>query len=154
MVFVSRQHSLVVMRTKHLRWLGLRSLKEVSAGNVMLKDNLQLCYTQPFQWKRLFKTDQEVTIQNNKPAELCGEYVRVRAASRQHRRLSRVQLAKRLRTTGPTARPFRVSHAIRQFEPLVVGGGRSGGLEHQVQTPNSRVDFFTGFSGSTTVVEM
>lgn len=74
-MFVSSQHSLVVVRTKHLRWLGLRSLKEVSAGKVMLKDNLQLCYTQPFQWTRLFKSaDQVVTIRNNKPSELCGEY--------------------------------------------------------------------------------
>ncbi|XP_029698332.1 melanoma receptor tyrosine-protein kinase-like [Takifugu rubripes] len=68
------QHSLVVVRTKHLRWLGLRSLKEVSAGKVMLKDNLQLCYTQPFQWKRLFRSGQQnFTISNNRPPELCEQ---------------------------------------------------------------------------------
>lgn len=121
---------MVVIRTKHLRWLGLRSLEEVSAGNVMVKDNPQLCYTQPFHWKRLFKSTEQVDrIYNNKPAELCGEYVRARVAPRQqHRRLSRVQLAKQLRTTGPGENeqhlvvtvelPYRVSRA-RQFEPLV-----------------------------------
>uniref|UniRef100_A0A674MIX0 Receptor protein-tyrosine kinase n=1 Tax=Takifugu rubripes TaxID=31033 RepID=A0A674MIX0_TAKRU len=68
------RHSLVVVRTKHLRWLGLRSLKEVSAGKVMLKDNLQLCYTQPFQWKRLFRSGQQnFTISNNRPPELCAK---------------------------------------------------------------------------------
>lgn len=95
---VSSQHSLVVVRTKHLRWLGLRSLKEVSAGKVMLKDNLQLCYTQPFQWRRLFRSDQQnATISNNRPAELCGEYVLVsepRHGSSTSACMSRIQLAK------------------------------------------------------------
>lgn len=60
----------------HLRWLGLRSLKEVSAGKVLLKDNPQLCYTQPFQWTRLFRSaDQAATIRNNKAAEECGKLV-------------------------------------------------------------------------------
>lgn len=104
-MFVSSQHSLVVVRTKHLRWLGLHSLKEVSAGKVMLKDNLQLCYTQPFQWTRLFKSaDQMVTIRNNKPSEICGEYVLVsesRPGSSISACFSRIQLAKQLRLTCP-----------------------------------------------------
>uniref|UniRef100_A0A674MHP6 Receptor protein-tyrosine kinase n=1 Tax=Takifugu rubripes TaxID=31033 RepID=A0A674MHP6_TAKRU len=71
-----RTTRVISLQTKHLRWLGLRSLKEVSAGKVMLKDNLQLCYTQPFQWKRLFRSGQQnFTISNNRPPELCGEYV-------------------------------------------------------------------------------
>lgn len=69
------QHSLVVVRTKHLHWLGLRSLKEVSAGKVVLKDNPQLCYTQPFEWTRLFKSAHQIaTIHNNKPSDICGEF--------------------------------------------------------------------------------
>uniref|UniRef100_A0A8C9XH91 Receptor protein-tyrosine kinase n=1 Tax=Sander lucioperca TaxID=283035 RepID=A0A8C9XH91_SANLU len=56
-------HSLAVVQAKHLRWLGLRSLKEVSAGLVILKDNSELCYTQPDQWTRLFRSrDQTVSI--------------------------------------------------------------------------------------------
>lgn len=66
-------HSLAVVRTKHLRWLGLRSLNEVSAGKVMLKDNPQLCYTQSDQWTRLFRSrDQVISLRNNAPAEYCG----------------------------------------------------------------------------------
>lgn len=75
-MFHLSQHSLVVVMATHLRWLGLRSLKEVSAGKVLLKDNPQLCYTQPFQWTRLFRSaDQAATIRNNKAAEECGKLV-------------------------------------------------------------------------------
>uniref|UniRef100_A0A3B4UWL8 Receptor protein-tyrosine kinase n=1 Tax=Seriola dumerili TaxID=41447 RepID=A0A3B4UWL8_SERDU len=65
-------HSLAVVRAKHLRWLGLRSLKEVSAGKVMLKDNPQLCYAQREQWLRLFRsTDQTIKQQNRTCDEQC-----------------------------------------------------------------------------------
>lgn len=70
---ISSQHSLAVVRVKSLRWLGLRSLKEVSAGRVMLKDNSQLCYTGPARWHRLFKSDDQViTVRNNAAPEDCG----------------------------------------------------------------------------------
>uniref|UniRef100_A0A671Y6K6 Receptor protein-tyrosine kinase n=1 Tax=Sparus aurata TaxID=8175 RepID=A0A671Y6K6_SPAAU len=68
------QHSLAVVRVKSLRWLGLRSLKEVSAGRVMLKDNSQLCYTGPARWHRLFKSDDQViTVRNNAAPEDCEQ---------------------------------------------------------------------------------
>ncbi|KAL7373850.1 hypothetical protein ABVT39_015874 [Epinephelus coioides] len=68
------QHSLAVVRAKHLRWLGLRSLKEVSAGRVMMKDNSQLCYTGPDQWTRLFRSnDQTTSMRNNAPPEVCEQ---------------------------------------------------------------------------------
>uniref|UniRef100_A0A4W6CT20 Receptor protein-tyrosine kinase n=1 Tax=Lates calcarifer TaxID=8187 RepID=A0A4W6CT20_LATCA len=60
-------HSLVVVKTKHLRWLGLRSLKEVSAGKVMLKDNPELCYTQHDLWTRLFRSSDQVIIMRGNP---------------------------------------------------------------------------------------
>lgn len=73
--FLSSQHSLAVVKAQHLRWLGLRSLKEVSAGRVMMKDNTQLCYTRPDQWTRLFRSsDQTVVLRNNAEADLCGEF--------------------------------------------------------------------------------
>lgn len=75
-MFLVSQHSLVVAMARHLHWLGLRSLKEVSAGKIMLKDNPELCYTQPFQWTHLFRSaDQTATIRNNKPADICGKFV-------------------------------------------------------------------------------
>ncbi|KAE8279576.1 Melanoma receptor tyrosine-protein kinase [Larimichthys crocea] len=67
-------HSLAVVGAKNLRWLGLRSLKEVSAGRVMMKDNSQLCYTRPDQWTRLFRSsDQAIILRNNAPPDVCKQ---------------------------------------------------------------------------------
>ncbi|XP_028289789.1 melanoma receptor tyrosine-protein kinase-like isoform X2 [Gouania willdenowi] len=49
-------HSLVVVQLRNLLWLGLHSLKEVSAGKVLMKNNPQLCYTRPTQWDPLFRS--------------------------------------------------------------------------------------------------
>uniref|UniRef100_A0A3Q2V9B4 receptor protein-tyrosine kinase n=1 Tax=Haplochromis burtoni TaxID=8153 RepID=A0A3Q2V9B4_HAPBU len=55
--------SLAVVSLKHLRWLGLRSLKEVSAGVVAVKKNPELCYVWKDQWAHLFRsTDQTIKI--------------------------------------------------------------------------------------------
>uniref|UniRef100_UPI0037E8D14B melanoma receptor tyrosine-protein kinase-like isoform X2 n=1 Tax=Semicossyphus pulcher TaxID=241346 RepID=UPI0037E8D14B len=68
------QHSLAVVRTRHLRWLGLRSLREVSAGRVMMRENSQLCYIRPDQWTRLFKSsDQTISMRNNAPPDVCEQ---------------------------------------------------------------------------------
>ncbi|XP_029002381.1 melanoma receptor tyrosine-protein kinase-like [Betta splendens] len=66
--------SLVVVKAEHLRWLGLRSLKEISAGKVMLRDNTQLCYNRPEQWTHLFKSSlQSMSAFNNAPPETCEQ---------------------------------------------------------------------------------
>uniref|UniRef100_A0A3B5ARF5 Receptor protein-tyrosine kinase n=1 Tax=Stegastes partitus TaxID=144197 RepID=A0A3B5ARF5_9TELE len=68
------QYSLVLVKLKNLRWLGLRSLKEISAGKVVLKDNLQLCYTGRDQWTRVFRSsDQNVKQQNRTCDQQCTE---------------------------------------------------------------------------------
>ncbi|XP_054621745.1 melanoma receptor tyrosine-protein kinase-like isoform X3 [Dunckerocampus dactyliophorus] len=68
------QHSLAVVRVQNLHWLGLRSLKEVSAGRVALKDNPQLCYTRNDQWARLFRSsDQIITVRNVASSQLCQQ---------------------------------------------------------------------------------
>ncbi|KAM9337473.1 melanoma receptor tyrosine-protein kinase-like [Symphorus nematophorus] len=65
-------HSLAVVRANHLHSLGLRSLKEVSAGRVVLKDNSELCYTGPVKWSRLFRSsDQVFNTRNNAPSDVC-----------------------------------------------------------------------------------
>uniref|UniRef100_A0AAX7U050 Receptor protein-tyrosine kinase n=1 Tax=Astatotilapia calliptera TaxID=8154 RepID=A0AAX7U050_ASTCA len=66
--------SLAVVSLKHLRWLGLRSLKEVSAGVVAVKNNPELCYVWKDQWAHLFRsTDQTISLLNNSPPDVCGE---------------------------------------------------------------------------------
>ncbi|XP_030612275.1 melanoma receptor tyrosine-protein kinase-like isoform X2 [Archocentrus centrarchus] len=68
------KYSFAVVHLTHLKWLGLRSLKEVSAGMVTLKNNPELCYVRADQWRnRLFKsTDQTITLINNSPPEACA----------------------------------------------------------------------------------
>ncbi|XP_062844135.1 epidermal growth factor receptor [Trichomycterus rosablanca] len=39
--------------------LGLRSLREISDGDVAITHNFKLCYTKPEHWKRLFKSDRQ-----------------------------------------------------------------------------------------------
>lgn len=65
----------MVVNAGHLRWLGLRSLREVSAGKVLIRKNPQLCYLQQQQpWPHLFRSSsQEVKIANNGPLEVCGQ---------------------------------------------------------------------------------
>lgn len=64
----------MVVNAGHLHWLGLHSLREVSAGKVLIKNNPQLCYLQQQQWPRLFRSNsQEVKMTNNGPPEVCGQ---------------------------------------------------------------------------------
>uniref|UniRef100_A0A4W5QUK4 receptor protein-tyrosine kinase n=1 Tax=Hucho hucho TaxID=62062 RepID=A0A4W5QUK4_9TELE len=44
--------------------LGLRSLKEISDGDVVITKNSNLCYTKKRHWKKLFKSDRQ-TIHDN-----------------------------------------------------------------------------------------
>ncbi|XP_034775293.1 receptor tyrosine-protein kinase erbB-2-like [Acipenser ruthenus] len=52
--------------------LGLRSLKEISGGLVLIHQNPRLCYTPTILWETIFKNRQPEVIQSaNKAAELC-----------------------------------------------------------------------------------
>uniref|UniRef100_A0A667YMV4 Receptor protein-tyrosine kinase n=1 Tax=Myripristis murdjan TaxID=586833 RepID=A0A667YMV4_9TELE len=57
-------YSLIALKLPRLRWLGLRSLQEVSAGRVMVRDNPELCFARPDAWSRLFKSDGQNARQN------------------------------------------------------------------------------------------
>lgn len=53
--------------------LGLRSLKEISDGDVIIMENKKLCYTSKNHWKKLFKlAGQSATIEKNGDAATCG----------------------------------------------------------------------------------
>ena len=67
------EYSLVVIRAPYLRWLGLRSLREISAGKVIIKQNPVLCYTRPDQWARLLHASGRALIQDNSDPNTCGE---------------------------------------------------------------------------------
>uniref|UniRef100_A0A8C7SFT8 Receptor protein-tyrosine kinase n=1 Tax=Oncorhynchus mykiss TaxID=8022 RepID=A0A8C7SFT8_ONCMY len=53
--------------------LGLRSLKEISDGDVVITRNSNLCYTKKRHWKQLFKSDrQTIQLESNAHAAACG----------------------------------------------------------------------------------
>lgn len=64
--------------------LGLRSLKEISDGDVIISGNRNLCYADTINWRKLFGTaSQKTKIQNNKDGRDCSEWRSVlRAFSR------------------------------------------------------------------------
>uniref|UniRef100_A0A8C7UHG7 Receptor protein-tyrosine kinase n=1 Tax=Oncorhynchus mykiss TaxID=8022 RepID=A0A8C7UHG7_ONCMY len=53
--------------------LGLRNLKEISDGDVVIAKNPNLCYTKNHHWKQLFKSNtQTARLENNADAADCG----------------------------------------------------------------------------------
>ncbi|XP_027860188.1 melanoma receptor tyrosine-protein kinase isoform X2 [Xiphophorus couchianus] len=69
----SRGFSFVVVQVSHLQWLGLRSLKEVSAGNVILKNTPQLRYASTINWRRLFRSeDQSIEYDARTENQTCN----------------------------------------------------------------------------------
>lgn len=69
----SGQYSLAVVNLK-IQSLGLRSLKEISDGDVAIMKNKNLCYADTMDWHRLFATPSQKTkiIQNRNKNE-CGK---------------------------------------------------------------------------------
>lgn len=65
--------SLLVLKQHGLLSLQLQSLREISAGNIHIAENSQLCYYNTVNWTRLFRaTNQKVLIRNNRgPQECC-----------------------------------------------------------------------------------
>ncbi|CAM4595889.1 unnamed protein product [Leuciscus chuanchicus] len=64
--------SLAVTQTK-ITHIGLRSLREISDGDVHISTNKNLCYTSPDQWERLFKSEfQTAKISGNADAAICA----------------------------------------------------------------------------------
>jgi len=71
----SGQYSLAVVNLK-IQSLGLRSLKEISDGDVAIMKNKNLCYADTMDWHSLFATQSQKTkiIQNRNKNE-CGKSV-------------------------------------------------------------------------------
>ncbi|CAH2283133.1 epidermal growth factor receptor isoform X2 [Pelobates cultripes] len=52
--------------------LGLRSLKEISDGDVIIKNNKKLCHVDTIKWDNLFRTNQQTKITDNKDPKICA----------------------------------------------------------------------------------
>uniref|UniRef100_A0A8C9Z7L2 Receptor protein-tyrosine kinase n=1 Tax=Sander lucioperca TaxID=283035 RepID=A0A8C9Z7L2_SANLU len=62
----------VIMAHLDINYLGLRSLKEISDGDVVIIKNRNLCYANNSHWKGLFKSEsQSATIEENADAIVC-----------------------------------------------------------------------------------
>lgn len=73
--FCSGSRSVVVARLG-ITSLGLRSLKEISDGDVVIMKNENLCYTHKSHWKTFFKSEsQSATVEGNADATTCGELI-------------------------------------------------------------------------------
>ena len=70
---LSGQFSLAVVGLD-ITSLGLRSLKEISDGDVIISGNRNLCYADTIRWKKLFGTStQKTKILNNRSEKQCSE---------------------------------------------------------------------------------
>ncbi|KAM6112290.1 LOW QUALITY PROTEIN: receptor tyrosine-protein kinase erbB-3 [Phoenicopterus ruber ruber] len=68
----NRGFSLLIMKNENVTSLGLRSLREVSAGRVYITENRQLCYLH-IQWAALSRRRADLDIRNNKPRSKCQQ---------------------------------------------------------------------------------
>uniref|UniRef100_A0A8D3A9A3 Receptor protein-tyrosine kinase n=1 Tax=Scophthalmus maximus TaxID=52904 RepID=A0A8D3A9A3_SCOMX len=65
--------SLLVLKQQVLSSLQLQSLREISAGNVHIAENSQLCYYSTVNWTRLFRAaNQKVLVRNNRSPQECS----------------------------------------------------------------------------------
>ncbi|XP_068613537.1 receptor tyrosine-protein kinase erbB-4-like [Brachionichthys hirsutus] len=66
--------SLLVLKQQGISSLQLQSLKEISAGNVHIAENSQLCYHSTVNWTSLFRTgNQKALIRNNRSPQKCSK---------------------------------------------------------------------------------
>ncbi|KAK2906195.1 receptor tyrosine-protein kinase erbB-4-like isoform X1 [Channa argus] len=66
--------SLLVLKQQGISSLQLQSLREISAGNVHIAENSQLCYYHTVNWTRLFRAaNQKVLIRNNRSPQECSK---------------------------------------------------------------------------------
>uniref|UniRef100_A0A8C2DVA7 Receptor protein-tyrosine kinase n=1 Tax=Cyprinus carpio TaxID=7962 RepID=A0A8C2DVA7_CYPCA len=72
----TKQHgtvSFAALNIPHLDHLGLRSLKEISDGDVVIKNNPRLCYVEGSYWPKLFRSvNQRIRTGNNAAMDSCG----------------------------------------------------------------------------------
>ncbi|KAB1270237.1 Receptor tyrosine-protein kinase erbB-3 [Camelus dromedarius] len=69
----NRGFSLLIMKNLNVTSLGLRSLKEISAGRVYISANRQLCYHHSLNWTRLLRgpSEERLDIKHNRPRRDC-----------------------------------------------------------------------------------
>lgn len=66
---------MLIMKNLNITSLGLRSLKEISAGRIYISANRQLCYHHSLNWTRLLRgpSEERLDIKHNRPRRDCCE---------------------------------------------------------------------------------
>lgn len=77
---VSSLYSLMVIGSRSLTSLGLRSLRHINDGGVYIKGNKKLCYLDTVNWTRIIgsstrRGQKNVEVKDNRPVKQCGESV-------------------------------------------------------------------------------
>ncbi|OWK49787.1 Receptor tyrosine-protein kinase erbB-3, partial [Lonchura striata] len=67
----NRGFSLLIMKNENVTSLGLRSLREVSAGRVYITENRRLCFLHTVHWAALRRSRADLDIRNNRPRSKC-----------------------------------------------------------------------------------
>uniref|UniRef100_A0A8C7DJF8 Receptor protein-tyrosine kinase n=1 Tax=Oncorhynchus kisutch TaxID=8019 RepID=A0A8C7DJF8_ONCKI len=68
------QVSFAALNVAHLKYLGLRSLREISDGNIVVKNNPHLCYSNGGHWNGLFRLDKQFArVDNNANISTCAQ---------------------------------------------------------------------------------
>ncbi|TSK17733.1 Receptor tyrosine-protein kinase erbB-4 [Bagarius yarrelli] len=64
--------SLLILKQRWIRSLSFQSLQEISAGNVYISNNSQLCFYHTLNWTRFFRSSgQRALLSNNKETQQC-----------------------------------------------------------------------------------
>lgn len=64
----------LTLRELAVQALGLRALREISSGMVLVHHNPRLCFLQKVPWHSIFRNPRQRLFQShNKPPEQCGE---------------------------------------------------------------------------------
>uniref|UniRef100_A0A674GQJ1 Receptor protein-tyrosine kinase n=1 Tax=Taeniopygia guttata TaxID=59729 RepID=A0A674GQJ1_TAEGU len=69
----NRGFSLLIMKNENVTSLGLRSLREVSAGRVYITENRRLCFLHTVHWAALRRSRADLDIRNNRPRSKCQQ---------------------------------------------------------------------------------
>ncbi|ETE68958.1 Receptor tyrosine-protein kinase erbB-3, partial [Ophiophagus hannah] len=67
----NRGFSLLIMKNMNVTSLDFRSLQEISAGQVYITENRQLCYYNTINWARLSRRRSDLNIRSNKSPRKC-----------------------------------------------------------------------------------
>ncbi|CAK5079274.1 unnamed protein product [Meloidogyne enterolobii] len=69
------KYALLIFGDPQLKWLGLRSLSNITHGNVFVRNNSNLCYSQSIPFKQIFGINQSFWINNGNETD-CGNFSR------------------------------------------------------------------------------